>query len=226
MGDAGGEDAEGAGEPEVRDLLDQVDGLRDRVRRQRRPYPLWAALVAGVAALGAASFVLSDQLVSRSCQRGALGSLSCVADIRSYDEGWVWLLAAVLAVAVTYVRRYRRGIWRPSGRFWVAGALVVLVGIPAILPLVTIGLLPPIAYPVAAAVSLTAIAWRRGAPVAAGSALVLAVAMVLVDRRVAGPIDGPSWWLRGNLGLALSAAAVAVLAAVVALGWVRQDDRA
>lgn len=196
-------------------LLGDVEELRRRARRERRQHALWAMLSGVVSLVGAATFLLTDQLETRSCEQIESGT-HCVEGTLGFDAGWVWVVATLGAVAVPFVRRYRRGSWRPSTGVWVALAIGALVVFPGVIPLLSV--ISPIAYPVAAAVAVSAIAARRRAVLETATAVVLAVMMLYVHFRI-----DPAWMLERNLGLTLFSLAVAVLAFLLAAVWHRQD---
>ncbi len=199
-------------------MLEDVNQLRDRVRRERRQHPLSAALIGAVAAVGAVTFFFTQQIETRSCEETEF-VMSCVGGIRGFDEGWVWLVAGLVAIAVPFVRRYRHGTWRPSTGAWIAMAIVALVIVPSVLPLMSV--LAPIVYPVLAAVAIVGVAVRRRDVLASVTGVVLAATTLYVDLRV-----DPASLLEHNLGLTLFSVAVSLLAFGLAALWAREDRRA
>jgi hypothetical protein len=196
-------------------ILDDVGHLRTRARRERRQHALWVALIGAVALLGAVGFAVTDQIETRSCQDIGGGGLACTVATRGFDFGWLWLLGAAAVVAVPYVRRYRRGTWRPSSGVWIAMAIVVFLILPVVVPLSSA--VPAYVYPVLAAAAVAAVAVQRRDAAATVAAVLLAGAMLYVELGV-----DSARLLERNLGLALSALSVALLAFGLAVWWDRR----
>jgi hypothetical protein len=203
---------------QAHEMLDDVNRLRARVRRHRRQHPLWGTLTGAVAAIGSATFYFTDQIETSSCEEMDWGTV-CSGSLRSFNGGWIWLLAATVAVALPFLRRYRRGTWQPSTAAWIGIGIIALIVLPVLVPLVSV--LDPIVYPLGAAFAVVALAIRRRDAAITAAAVLLVGAMLHANLRVRLP-----WLHESNLGLALSSLAVAVLAFGAAALWAQQERRA
>lgn len=200
-------------------LLDYVGAVQRRVRRQHREHWLWALILALIAAGGAVLFLVTDQVAFRSCDQGGYG-VSCVEGFSSFD-GWAyWPLAGAVGLATPFLRRYRRGTWRPPVPWW-GLALMGLAVAGFVGPLFVLPASQPVIYPVAAAGLQGVVAAARPSLVGVGACLAVAGLALYINHG----LDHQTALLANNLGLAISTTAVAVLGAALASWWYYQDLR-
>ena len=200
----------------ARSILDELGRVRQRARGQRRQDPLWAGLVAAVSAVGGLTFWMADQIETPQSCAMVDGGMLCSMSTQAFSLGWIWLAAALIATVVPFWWRHRHGTWRPSTGATVALAVVAVVVLPTVFSLV--GVVHPVVHPTATAAAIAALAARRRDWPFLVAACLTAAGVLHVEFRV-----DASALMHHNLGLTLSALAVAGVATVAAAVWHARD---
>lgn len=206
------------------DILEDMESMRAHARRARAADALVATLAAVLSLGGAAVFLGSAQISNAACQAGGMCTLETVG-----FAGWsYWVIGGAIASAAVVLVRHLRGVRRARPTRLAARSVTLLVA-AAIAALFAGygtsslgGWEEPWLFPAVTLMVVGAFAARRRDLAVAVVCGVVGAGIVTAGMRTK-IAQGPAWWFEHNTGLAISAAATALIASWLAWRWYRQD---